>query len=579
MIGVKINKSAFGFRTRSFKYNLNLNHLRNLSSKSNSKEYDVTIIGGGSVGSVLANLLSERVPSLKVSLIDARTPKSMHDATNIDGATQSFPSPRAYALSPKSLGLLGDDIMDQIANSGRMSFYDSMQIWESDGPSVLQFTHDDLNADDKVKFRNQSSDILGAVVEDEPMVSCLWDKLRSEGEVDLISPAAVTRISAPDASDSTSQVEIDYQINGDDSVQTISTNLLVAADGGNSFVRRTLGTYPTMSYAYGRKAVTCTVEIDSSIGRTAFQRCKSPILTKTFQCDIYILLYACCMLLPEVKLFLTFIDYNSHWTCFNFLVQPNGPIALLPIWNEQIDARKGNCGEKLYANIVWSTVPEEAKSLMNLDENAFIQKLNDHLQSGPTITPPLVSEELKKSMPKPIADAANGLEFLSQTLNNGLTMSGMTERRRGFSIPPMITGVVGRTFSFDLNLMHAKSYVGNRVALVGDAAHTIHPMAGQGLNLGLADADCLVNNLNQAIRSGMGIDVSAGLEYALQQYETSRQQEVIATMGGIQFLHGAFGTTFSPAVHARSIGMNIINSAGPVRRKLARIATGMDGIN
>jgi 2-polyprenyl-6-methoxyphenol hydroxylase-like FAD-dependent oxidoreductase len=77
----------------------------------------------------------------------------------------------------------------------------------------------------------------------------------------------------------------------------------------------------------------------------------------------------------------------------------------------------------------------------------------------------------------------------------------------------------------------------------------------------------------------MGIGGSAGLEYALQQYESNRQREVVATMGGIQFLHGVFGTTFSPAVHARSVGMNIINSAGPLRRKLVRVATGVEGIN
>jgi 2-polyprenyl-6-methoxyphenol hydroxylase-like FAD-dependent oxidoreductase len=101
-------------------------------------------------------------------------------------------------------------------------------------------------------------------------------------------------------------------------------------------------------------------------------------------------------------------------------------------------------------------------------------------------------------------------------------------------------------------------------------------MAGQGLNLGMGDAACIAQNLKQAVESGMGIDGSAGLGYALQQYESSRQREVIATMGGIQFLHGVFGTTVSPAVHARSVGMNIINSAGPIRRRLVKIATGIE---
>jgi ubiquinone biosynthesis monooxygenase Coq6 len=137
--------------------------------------------------------------------------------------------------------------------------------------------------------------------------------------------------------------------------------------------------------------------------------------------------------------------------------------------------------------------------------------------------------------------------------------------------------VAGKRFAFDLNLMHAKNYVSPRVALVGDAGHTVHPMAGQGLNLGMGDVECLVENLKQAVESGMGVDGSAGLDYALQQYESSRQREVVATMGGIHFLHSVFGTTFSPAVHARSMGMNIINSAGPIRRRLVQVATGIGG--
>ena len=500
-----------------------------------NKHYDVTIVGGGAVGSVLASLLSEHVPSLKVALMDARTPKSMDDALNINGSTQVIPSPRAYALSPKSLGLLGHHVLEKLSSSGRIAYYDSMQVWESDGPAILHFTHDDLEVTHEIKPKTTSDiNILGAVVEDEPMVSCLWDKLQSNGTVDLLSPASIKRITPPDSSDDTSKVEITYGSNdgGADDAETITTNLLIAADGGNSFVRRSLGTFPTVSFSYGRQAVTCTVEIDASMKKIAFQR-----------------------------------------------FQPNGPIALLPVWDENDETRTGNCGKKTYANIVWSTTPEEAKMLMNLSEDEFVRKMNGLLQSGPTNAPPLVSDEFKKLLPRPLTDAFNGLEMLSRSVNNGLTLSGMTERRRGFNIPPVIAGVVGRRFTFDLNLMHAKNYVGSRVALVGDAAHTIHPMAGQGLNLGMGDAQCLVENLKQAVESGMGIDGSAGLEYALQQYESIRQREVVATMGGIQFLHSVFGTTFSPAVHARSVGMNIINSAGPLRKRLVQVATGAEGIS
>mmetsp|Transcript_5939 Transcript_5939/g.7575 ORF Transcript_5939/g.7575 Transcript_5939/m.7575 type:complete len:80 (-) Transcript_5939:76-315(-) len=76
----------------------------------------------------------------------------------------------------------------------------------------------------------------------------------------------------------------------------------------------------------------------------------------------------------------------------------------------------------------------------------------------------------------------------------------------------------------------------------------------------------------------MGIHGMAGLQHALQQYETERQREVVAVMGGIQFLHSIFGTSFSPAIHARSIGMNIVNSVGLMRKQLVKVATGVDGV-
>jgi len=530
---------------------------RRLSSQQKA-HYDVSIIGGGAVGSSLAHLLSTHVSSLKVAVLDARVPRSVSDVLNFCGGNESeneipvYPSPRAYALSPKSLSLLGDQVLSKLEDSGRIAYYDSMQVWESDGPAVLKFNHNDMDKerpwnnnnfhlDNDESLSPNLKNVLGAVLEDEIMVSCLWEKIKEAGKVDMISPVKILSVNAPYNNDGNTQgdghdskVTISYKRTDPDQdvntlEETISTNLLVAADGANSFVRKTLGTFPTVSLAYGRKAVTCTVEIQESLKQTAFQR-----------------------------------------------FQPNGPIALLPIWSDVCDKRAGFSGSNTYANIVWSTTPEEAQKLMTLPDEGFIQKMNDLLQSGPVNVPPLVSDSLKNSMPQPLQKAINGLEMLSRSMNNGMTMSGITERRLGFSVPPMITGIVGRRFSFDLNMMHAKKYTAPRVALVGDAAHTVHPMAGQGLNLGMADVECLVYNLKQAVESGMGIDGMTGLQYALQQYESSRQRQVVATIGGIQFLHSVFSTTFSPLVHARSMGMNIANSSGPLRRKLVQVATGFE---
>ena len=148
------------------------------------------------------------------------------------------------------------------------------KIWESDGPATLHFTKNDIpesppSASDGGSGGGQNKfmkHILGAVVEDEPLVSCVWDELRQASNVDLISPATVTNIlqpSSPSSSDSNSPIELTYRrthknVDKNDkttdssAADTITTDLLVAADGANSQIRRDIGTFPTVAIAYGR---------------------------------------------------------------------------------------------------------------------------------------------------------------------------------------------------------------------------------------------------------------------------------------------------------------------------------------
>ena len=65
--------------------------------------------------------------------------------------------------------------------------------------------------------------------------------------------------------------------------------------------------------------------------------------------------------------------------------------------------------------------------------------------------------------------------------------------------------MASRRFAIDLNFASAATYTGPRVALVGDAAHTIHPMAGQGLNLGIGDVMCLAAVLDEGAKSGLDL--------------------------------------------------------------------------
>lgn len=412
-------------------FNERLIQAKHQSNTPQRKHFDVTIVGGGAAGSLFASLLSRQVPSLNIALLDFRTPRLGKDVLDRnrnknDDSVAVEPNARAYALSPSSLKLIGDNVMNRLCESGKVAFYEYMQIWESDGPATLHFTKEDIESvKEDVNVSSKMNEVLGAVIEDEPLVSCLWDELRKDDRVDLVSPASVNQIiSSPanmnDPAGFSPPIELRYQQKGRDGSSEdfeITTDLLVAADGANSQVRKSIGNFPLISIGYGRKAVTCTVALDSSINQIAFQR-----------------------------------------------FQPNGPIALLPVWDKNVDQTI----PKHYANIVWSTTPEEAKELQELSESEFIARMNELLQSGPTLAPPLFSEEIKSSTPWPLFQATQGLEMLAQSVNTGLSMSSWTERRQGFTVPPLINEVVGKRFAFDLNLMHSKKYVDSRVCLLGD---------------------------------------------------------------------------------------------------------------
>lgn len=507
---------------------------------SPSQHYDVLIVGGGVVGSSLAlNLSTSSQYPLRIGLMDARRPNSIQNSNLGDFP----PEPRSYALSPKSLDFLGPDIVGRLKEAHCMGFYDSMQVWESDGPSALQFKYSDLaeGAPDVIKEEGDGDCILGAIVEDSPLISTLWNELENiassssnnnnsiSPKLDLIAPITLTSISAPFDTDMggiipPKPVELTYRTEQKEMKAT--ANLLIAADGPNSFVRRTLS-LPTAGFDYERKALTCVVKLSSTMRKTAYQR---------------------------------FLN--------------DGPIALLPLRTERpiID---DNGEEYWFANVVWSCKPDRCARLMNMNSNEFIMALNDELQRGPTINPPLVSKELHNSVPSPISNFLHGMDLLFRSASDGLAMSSWGELGRPFYIPPEATDIVGRRLSFDLKCMQATRYVRPRVALVGDAAHVVHPLAGQGLNLGMADAESLLREVHRAMSSGM--EVGSTMHF-LDCYDTERRKEVTLSIAGIHAVHEAFGLGFAPAIYVRSLGVNLVNMIGPARNLFARIATGRTSI-
>ena len=128
---------------------------------------------------------------------------------------------------------------------------------------------------------------------------------------------------------------------------------------------------------------------------------------------------------------------------------------------------------------------------------------------------------------------------------------------------------VERAVWFPLNRQHALKYAQGRVVLVGDAAHAIHPMAGQGVNLGFADADCLTKLLLQAGQTQLDQPTSL-----LQRYQRERQPQNWLMMTGMDALYQGFGSRWPVLRAARRLGLTMAAQAGPLKQWLARYATG-----
>ncbi|MBD3670212.1 MAG: UbiH/UbiF/VisC/COQ6 family ubiquinone biosynthesis hydroxylase [Gammaproteobacteria bacterium] len=170
------------------------------------------------------------------------------------------------------------------------------------------------------------------------------------------------------------------------------------------------------------------------------------------------------------------------------------------------------------SSIVWSTTPQQAEALLALDETAFCRALGE------------------------------AFEFrLGEVTSTG---------PRG---------------AFPLGLSHAEHYVQNGLALVGDAAHTIHPLAGQGVNLGLADAAALAEVLLEAHAARKDIGSLA----VLRRYERWRRSENLAMMATMDGFKRLFSNNSAPLRWLRNLGLGLTNSLGPVKNSLMRQAMGL----
>ena len=128
----------------------------------------------------------------------------------------------------------------------------------------------------------------------------------------------------------------------------------------------------------------------------------------------------------------------------------------------------------------------------------------------------------------------------------------------------------GGRAAFPLRLQHANHYVQPGLALLGDAAHVIHPLAGQGVNLGLLDAAVLLDVLLRARADGQ----SPGSLAVLRRYERARRGHNLAVQLAMDGFKHLFGNHNPLLALGRNLGMGLAGRIGPLRRRFERVALG-----
>jgi len=132
---------------------------------------------------------------------------------------------------------------------------------------------------------------------------------------------------------------------------------------------------------------------------------------------------------------------------------------------------------------------------------------------------------------------------------------------------------IGPRWAYPLALLQAERYVARRLALVGEAAHVIHPIAGQGLNIAIRDVAALAELIVDQRRLGLDI----GDQAVLECYERWRRPDAVLLAAVTDGLNRLFSNTIPPVRLARDIGLAVVNRLPPLKRLLMRHAMGTLG--
>ncbi|PAV86153.1 hypothetical protein WR25_24454 [Diploscapter pachys] len=235
-------------------------------------------------------------------------------------------------------------------------------------------------------------------------------------------------------------------------------------------------------------------------------------------------------------------DYEQHALVATVQVEPlgandvawqrftsSGPIALLPLSDS-------------LSSLIWTTSPQEADKLKQLPPDNFIDQLNHAL----------FTEDDQN-------DSVNQALF---TVKKACGMvCNKSDEFKNSCIPHAISLQPDNRATFPLGLNHAHSYISLRSALIGDAAHRVHPLAGQGVNLGWSDVAILTNTIEDTVTQGGDL----GSLTSLQEYDSIAQRNNVPVMVAIDWLNRLYKTDAPPLVLLRSLGLSAVNQMTPLK--------------
>lgn len=502
-------------------------------------DVDVLIIGGGLVGSSLAAALASHplAKGLSVMIVDPHPP-SVHKWPAL--------SLRTSTITPSSKNFLEEIGVWTHIPPTRIAPFDKMFVWDHPAPLPRASPGGDLS---KVPAgtlyfdaADVQEDVLGYVVDNDTLRNALYRCMEeladqrgrslrfAKGMVYAINYGNGEEGSMPDKSDG-GVAQSESLTGGENSVpwpivelddgQKIRCRLIAACDGSRSRVR-TLAGADWFSHGYDQSAVVANVTLRDPI-RTAYQR---------------------------------------------FVA--TGPVAVLPVCTDDTAAPVGN--------VIWTTTKVEAEALAVADDSVFLNELNIVLsadeENGTELADDSETEVLGAVARKPRPDDLPLWNLLARGLQVALPGMGLADERitdTDVVQPPDCLGVLGKRGKFPLVLGHAPRYVieEKRTVLVGDAAHSIHPLAGQGVNLGFSDVQALADCLASAAATGRDVGGERGAP--LMRFQRER---LVGNMGMIGVLHSLqrIFSRDSPKGfrELRRVGMSAVNAVGPMKRLILR---------